>query len=919
MMRRGFPTIILLIVGSAAFLTGCTDPAMSVCFITGGTYNISDSIYPVGSCVYPGSKSAVAAAGDALFVNAAAHVAGAQGTNWRSDLEVHNLGNEVADFRVILLEHGADNSEPDMVELTLASGLSMRLGDVLQAKFGIDGTAALVLVPSSGQIIVTSRTYNLLGAGNDLGLPAGATFGQYIPAVPLAEAIGHGEQGRLIQLSHSTATDGGARANLGVVNATGAELRVKIELHTADGEILGTVSRTIPPYGYLQVNRIFESVTSEDVEDGYAVVFTTTVGGAFFAYASVVDNLTGDPVAISATRLPDVAPAGQGDPVYVAAAAHVAGAAGTNWRTDLEIHNWGDEEAAYTIWLLEHGTNNTAADGRSYVIQPGTSKRFEDVLDTVFQFEGAASLRINPQTGRILVTSRTYNLLGKDNDLGLPAGATFGQYIPGVTAEQALGFGEEGRLIQLAHSTDDTKGFRTNLILVNAKDAHTDVQVDLYEGNGVFLGTVERSLKPFEYRQLNRVFASVTGGDVDDGYVVVRTTTQGGRFFAMASVVDNLTGDPVGMGAPVILSGNGEEVLRGVEGTMQILGQTDLDSVLDRMQDLGVAGLVGSMVAAQPDVAQSTNTGMVINYGDGWIAEDGSIHEGSIDINTSGVSIDSAGIRGTLTISHDGYLIDGEPPAVGPTAWTFDLIERVDGSVVGQIDIAPEGGPKSAGSMSGTIGIDTEICLEYPISGSLTTTVDNEVITITFGPECDGSVDHGLTPSKTFSYSYGDPSGPTARDYIVSTNNAEVEIVDSVRYWRATVGGEDLGETEPGVITYHFPFDGPAVSGHLLAQLAVWHFSYSRGHAYLYGSTDGVDWQLLAEVPPPDLGQGRGGGWNGDLPAMFIGETDIWLQIRLYSFGPNAAAGGIYCNTAQHSRWDSNGPTTTFELEVELE
>ncbi len=134
---------------------------------------------------------------------------------------------------------------------------------------------------------------------------------------------------------------------------------------------------------------------------------------------------------------------------------------------------------------------------------------------------------------------------------------------------------------------DDAAGFRTNLVLVNAADRRIEVKIGLFSADGVSLGTIDRSLAPYEYRQLNKVFASVTGGDVDDGYAVVSTTTEGGRFFALASVVDNFTGDPVGMGAPVILSAGSEAVLDDVEGVFEVLGQTSLEDLVDHAQDLG--------------------------------------------------------------------------------------------------------------------------------------------------------------------------------------------------------------------------------------------------------------------------------------------------------------------------------------------
>lgn len=912
---------VLFMVLSILVLTGCGGGAEGFfCFWSGGQW-IADQFDRDDYCEFYMAKSAAASSGDALFISAAAHVAGAQGTNWRSDLEVHNLGDDLAVFRVLLLEHGADNTSPDEVELSVAPGHSLRLGDVLFTEFGVDGSAAMVLVPSSGRIIATSRTYNLLGADNALGLPEGSTFGQYIPSLPSREAIRSGGQGRLIQLSHSTAVDGGARANLGLINATDAELMVKIKLHTADGEVLGVVNRTLEPYEFEQLNRVFERVTGDNVDDGYAVLTTSTPGGSFFAYASVVDNLTGDPVAISAASLPGEAPAGGGEPIYVSASAHVAGAAGTNWRTDLEIHSWGNEAASYTIEMLKHGRDNSSPRSESFTLQTGRSARFEDVLETVFGFTGAAALRVTPTTGSLLVTSRTYNLLGEGNDLGLPAGATFGQYIPGVTTEQAIAMGEEGRLIQLSHSSDDAVGFRTNLALVNAVDRRIDVKIGLYSADGSSLGTVDRSLAPFEYRQLNKVFATVTGGDVTDGYAVVKTTTEGGRFFALASVVDNSTGDPVGMGAPVILSTGSEEVLDGVEGLVHILGQTDLENIVDRAQDLDVEGLLDLMVMSQGDVASLTSDGMVVNYGSGWVAPDGTIHSGSIDVNTSGLVVSSSGINGTVIISNDDYLNDGQPPAVGSTAWAFSLTERTNGSVVGDINVGSVANLKSAGSMSGTIGIDTAICLEYPISGSLTVVIKGEEVTITFSPDCDGGISYETSgpPYETFSYGFGSPESANALDYVAATSNAEVAHEEEGRYWRPMVGAQTLAATDPGVVTFHFPFDSSIVGGRLLVVLTNFHFTYSQGHSYLYGSTNGVDWRPLSEIEPPAQGGYNQGGWNGDLPEMFIGASDIWLEARMFSYGPRAGEGGVWCNTAQLCRWDPSRTGNTFELEVELE
>ena len=133
----------------------------------------------------------------------------------------------------------------------------------------------------------------------------------------------------------------------------------------------------------------------------------------------------------------------------IAAGAHAPGAAGTNWRTDLEVHNAGTGPIQYSIALLEHATDNSSPRTASFTLEPSRSRRFTDVLAEVFSFTGQAALRVTPDAPGLVVTSRTYNLLAAGNALGLPAGATFGQFIPAAAETDAISAGDEGRLIQL--------------------------------------------------------------------------------------------------------------------------------------------------------------------------------------------------------------------------------------------------------------------------------------------------------------------------------------------------------------------------------------------------------------------------------------------------------------------------------------
>jgi hypothetical protein len=143
-------------------------------------------------------------------------------------------------------------------------------------------------------VMATARTYNDASAG---------TYGQFIPGLAGATAATTGQQTRLIQLGHSATPGVGTRTNLGLVNTTATPTTVEVKLYTSDGTLLGTRSYALGAFGYLQDDGVFGKVTAADVADGFAVLRTVTPGGAFLAYASVIDNRSGDPVYVPA-RMP---------------------------------------------------------------------------------------------------------------------------------------------------------------------------------------------------------------------------------------------------------------------------------------------------------------------------------------------------------------------------------------------------------------------------------------------------------------------------------------------------------------------------------------------------------------------------------------------------------------------------------------
>jgi len=232
-----------------------------------------------------------------LFVGTAAHKVGFKNVNWRTDVEVQNPGAVRATYVVALLMRDADNSNPAFrAQFTLDPGRTVRYPDIMATAFGLtDAAAAVRVTPVAGTVLVNSRTYNQLPSG---------TFGQFVPALPRSAAINWGQTARLIGLSHDPSLAAGYRTNIGLVNLSPAPITVEVDFYLATGAFLGTQTCDLLAFEFLQTDKAFEKVTPDRVDDGYVSVKTSTGGARFLAYASVIDNITGDPTYVPAIIVP---------------------------------------------------------------------------------------------------------------------------------------------------------------------------------------------------------------------------------------------------------------------------------------------------------------------------------------------------------------------------------------------------------------------------------------------------------------------------------------------------------------------------------------------------------------------------------------------------------------------------------------
>ena len=451
-----------------------------------------------------------------LIVPVAASSPGAQGTRWKTDLTLAaDDSGDVDDVRLHLVTSATDGSEPLEVALGLAQSSGVQLRDVVRTAMEQDPAVGALFITSSAPISAVSRTFN-----DD---PSG-TYGQMVPALPLAAARAGTAPAALIQLARTARF----RTNLGFVNLTDQALTLQAAASRADGSSLGTWPVTLGPYGFLQQNDPLSWLTSDAVEDAFVVVTAADDAARYVTYASVVDNVSGDAVFV----LPA---AGFSAAQVVPAAVSAPGLYGTNWSSELELYNPGQSAASCTVELIpEAGRGAQVSDPID--VPAGSARRIADVVGTLFGLTGKGALAVDCGSQAVAVTSRTFND---------PGDRTYGQFIPGRGAAAFLQGDDPVRLIGLESLRSGQRLFRTNVGLVNLSDDELVVELHFGAADGDLtdVSTRTASVPARTFQQLDDVFAATA---IDGPYwVEIEPGSEAASFLAYASVTDNRSGDPV--------------------------------------------------------------------------------------------------------------------------------------------------------------------------------------------------------------------------------------------------------------------------------------------------------------------------------------------------------------------------------------
>jgi PKD repeat protein len=449
-------------------------------------------------------------------IPATAKAVGAGNTNWLSDMTVFNPGAADTAVFTYFLESGRNNATTPGVEIGVTGTKFVKIGDLVAHIYGRSNTSGALMLASAQPVQIASRTYN------DQGEVKG-TYGQFIPAFAADQALGAGEEGILLHLAKTARF----RSNVGGVNLSNAWVTVDIAAYDANNTFLGTKSYTLQPYEHFQTNGFLDQLTSQSVQDAYAVAVSSTAGARYLVYASIVDNTTGDPIFIPPQKEADV----QGQThQLIATVARAKGGFGSNWKTDARFYNPFAAQSAVLTLVTGVGsfTGNLS-------LNAGQLASADDVISTLFPSvtgDTAGSLHIQSAQG-LLITSRTYNDQG---DTG-----TYGQFIPARSTTGVIPNGEAWQLLQLASNS----AFRCNIGFSDFGGGGAQVQVKLYDSNRSILGFKTYSVPSNGNTQINDIFKDMNITTSQDASLADVRVLSGGPVYAYASVVDNRSNDAI--------------------------------------------------------------------------------------------------------------------------------------------------------------------------------------------------------------------------------------------------------------------------------------------------------------------------------------------------------------------------------------
>lgn len=446
-----------------------------------------------------------------IFIPAVARTKGGHGTNWKSDVMILNQRHNANSYRISFVPAGSSWMEKiNCQSFSINPMEAILYEDVLLNACGIEENASgNLVIEADNPLIASSRLYN--------DQPNG-TYGQYIMSKNYMEGF-FDEKSYILGLRN----DENFRTNIGLVDLWGIGGEVNIKAYNANGELFGEAKMHTKQFGWNQIS--WDGLGFGQTENAYITIDVIS-GGYFFAYASVIDNKTGDAIFIPAISHSFSEKEKKLLPISV----HAIGSYGTNWRTDVWILNLDDSDK--TITFKYYTSFNTYE--KELKVPEKNQMILKDIIgEGFFEIEENSSGSLHVLNAeKILVISRIYNQTEN---------GTYGQYVPSKEETGVINPESFGYLLPLICNSD----FRTNIGFTNFDSDNSHMRFTLYDEKGNELSFKDFNIEAYKNVQINDIFGYLNlNCNYNSAYAKVEVIS-GGRIYAYASVIDNRTGDAI--------------------------------------------------------------------------------------------------------------------------------------------------------------------------------------------------------------------------------------------------------------------------------------------------------------------------------------------------------------------------------------
>ena len=474
---------------------------------------------------------------DALIIPAVAHADGIN-SKFQSDIRVTNSSAQPMKYQVTFVPTGdAGITQGKQTTVDIDPGRTIALDDVLQSWFG-DSAATGTLEVRPLTTAPTSSTATALPAGlaniltfassRTYNTTANGTFGQYIPAIPFAAFVGRGSDPTkstilsLQQIAQSSAF----RTNLGIVEGSGDPASVLISVFGSNGQKLTEFTQDLKGGQHIQLNSILATKNLQ-VTDGRIEVKVVSGSGKVTAYASVLDNLTNDPLLVSPVAVNQTAAA-----KYVIPGVADLNNGVANWQTDVRVFNPSVNIVKATLTF--YSQTGSAPQSKDIQLAPGQVQTLDATLRNVFGISndgGALHIATTAPTP-LVATARTYNQTSN---------GTYGQFIAAVTANDAAALGT--RPLQILQ-IEESDRYRTNVGFAEVSGNAATVEVTAIPSDSKVAASTQIQLTPNQYIQFPQLLKSMGLSNTYNARVSVKVISGQGRVTSYASVIDMQTNDP---------------------------------------------------------------------------------------------------------------------------------------------------------------------------------------------------------------------------------------------------------------------------------------------------------------------------------------------------------------------------------------